>query len=542
MKFYFNITILLIIFQYKVQGQKLDFVIKPSKNYVGAFILHGEQIHYHSTSSNFYFHMDGSPLIKKFDRLSYEFGPSGNEVISVIINKKIGVYNLMGEQVLPPIYDDLYTFEGEAIAVMNDQKKLGIVDRSGEILVPFNFTQVKYLGKSKICYDFSNGLCIVNDQPGDSKRSIITDKSGKSLVTVDAKLRDYTKFDDFSIFEFEGGTAYQFNNTSRKFLPFQGYIQNFYSTNYHCLGDSCYIVGKDLTKINNYLVDSTKSRQFRKTSKGWLLYEDNGILISSKHYKMVSKLENNSNHLTVALNFSGTFDLVDSNGKILISECYIKPYDVEKKWLNGYFEFYLSDGTFGIANANGIIINSPPSKKLRLVEIISDNRMLVVNADEPYKLGIYDFAWKPVVPIGKYNSAEHIGSGFVRVGTNDKFGLIDSNGNQIISNSYNGLAHSSGEVSKLGMLMRGLRNEMGGSPGKYIFNLGTEREIVNIVDDIVVVAKVVSEKSIMWSLINIKSGKEIFSLECNGIKYLGKGLAQVKFADNTGSGVIKVPL
>lgn len=77
-------------------------------------------------------------FMPKFD---YAYGFKGEELARVIINKKVGYINKDGELIVPPILDYAYVFrKGIAVAVLND--KIGYIKTDGDFLIYPKFDAV----------------------------------------------------------------------------------------------------------------------------------------------------------------------------------------------------------------------------------------------------------------------------------------------------------------------------------------------------------------------------------------------------------------
>ena len=62
------------------------------------------------------------------------------EFFDIVINKKHGLYSLKEKrEIISPLYDQPFMFEGE-FAIVQQNKKYGAIDKTGKVIVPFRFS------------------------------------------------------------------------------------------------------------------------------------------------------------------------------------------------------------------------------------------------------------------------------------------------------------------------------------------------------------------------------------------------------------------
>jgi hypothetical protein len=70
-----------------------------------------------------------------------------------------------GTVVIPAVYTHAFQFSEELAVVTNERNQIGIIDRKGKLIVPFNYTYIPYVADKLAdqVYCFSDGKCIITD-------------------------------------------------------------------------------------------------------------------------------------------------------------------------------------------------------------------------------------------------------------------------------------------------------------------------------------------------------------------------------------------
>ena len=103
-------------------------------------------------------------LSAKYDRISI---PESDDTLAIFFQNGLrGFISLRsGKVVIAAKFTHAYHFSENLAVVSNLENKLGVIDRKGEIKVPFKYSFIQHFtdyGDDPL-YSFSNGLCIITD-------------------------------------------------------------------------------------------------------------------------------------------------------------------------------------------------------------------------------------------------------------------------------------------------------------------------------------------------------------------------------------------
>ncbi len=95
-------------------------------------------------------HLDGSPWLALAD---YEFGNwlVAQQTIQIFQDQQLGLIDTQGQVIVPCVYDALEEIKGqhgEVLLVAEKKKKYGVLNSTGNILIPFEFSKIEALYES----------------------------------------------------------------------------------------------------------------------------------------------------------------------------------------------------------------------------------------------------------------------------------------------------------------------------------------------------------------------------------------------------------
>jgi hypothetical protein len=363
-----------------------------------------------------------------------------------------GFYDHAGEKISAPLFQN-YRIGTKGKIIVQKDGKWGVINEKGEVVLDFNYKGIQVIGEKN--YEAcrvtkwtvrSNKnetlLSLENDSlryagEGLYKISMIgvqslIDSKGKVIVTG---------YDEINVFQFGLSKAkidnYGVINASGKIvIPF---------------------IYDDVIIDDSYIRVKLVDRKGVSFKEKWGLYDHKGNLLIRPKY---SKMNESHNGLIAAMREDGTWGYVSATGSTEIIFRYEYAEDFKDGLARVRVPYWLSKkDLYAIIDKSGEYVISPADYNMYesgLIRIDKFNKpSLLVSKD-------------------KYSSFDKVGSKFVRVFQNGKYGMINAEGREIISPVYDYVSAPSSDgiiiVEKDG------KSGIVDSRGVFTFNLSNRFE------------------------------------------------------------------
>ncbi|WP_270090696.1 WG repeat-containing protein [Sphingobacterium sp. SYP-B4668] len=394
-----------------------------------------------------------SPLVKvKKDSKAFYYDLNGNHWIddvedhaaNLFVVVKDGHYGVLkdnGDLVVPFEYDEINLatkYEGQwhegkqydyIYIVLKKDGKAGVADQNGKIVVPIQFQDAQVVNKNIVGVAENNvwGWATVKDgkvlqQPmydyvtnflSDEFVEMRTpDKSG--LARIDGKMIIPVEYDDYLRYVIGGKQTYiEGSKGKQRFLmDTTGKVLLSGHADYKAIVDSeCLIFKQDerYGVINPITQKVMVANEF-EALPSWI----RGLGIAKK---------------------AGKYGVIDMHGKILLG---LDHEEVRFLTASGQPKY---DGIPVIALTppdQGRAVPEEVKKRMAYEAQIEQSPYLIEVVKNGQK-GIYSWTGKTIVPMGKYNNVQlhyYNGKTFFLVESNQKMGIVDQNGSEILSPQY----------------------------------------------------------------------------------------------------------
>ncbi|OJJ18652.1 hypothetical protein BKI52_23885 [marine bacterium AO1-C] len=323
---------------------------------------------------------------------------------SIIINSKMGIINRKGAFVVPPKYDLIGQFDEKGLAGIYHKGKIGFVDTTGKLVIPFRYEWYFSFGVVPRYPFFWNGLVAVvkKDSLGEPKIGFM---NRKGRLVIPAK---YDK--TFMMPLFIDGKATVFENKKAILIDTLGSeIFRTSSMPGYNFGFSFY---EGLSNIYG-------------TNDKYGLINEQGQIILKPTYSNIYPFKEG----LAAVTFRDTsnamvYSFINKNGK----RAFERTFTYAKYFSEGLVAVE-SDNKWGYVDkvGKGVI----PPKFERANDFYEGLAIVAVKQDNQIKYGFIDKQGRFVIP-AKYEEADRFGLGLAPVKLNGKFGYINRQGKMII--------------------------------------------------------------------------------------------------------------
>lgn len=338
-------------------------------------------------------------------------------VLKVEQNGKYGLINLDGNEIIAPIYEQIYTLKGVKNSFIIKQDGVyGLVNSTGRIVVPTKYKEITSVDDE----DYTKGYITIDEN---DKYGLISSSGETVLESKYEKIHNIVS-DDYFVID-EDGKQYVINKSGEK-LPLDGYDQITQITT------SGIIFVKD-NKYGEFAFDGTTKikpiyeslKEINKDVFKAQLNDKFGLIDLEENiklpYEYIDIYYNKDANIYIAENSDFTSSIVNSNYEIkvvgIISELnkenkYMKiKLDNEYKYYNFKFE---EKQAKDILTSNTLYV----SKKNDKYGFVNEKNEVVVDY-------IYD------------DATEQNSYGYAAIKKDGLWGAIDSKGNIVIEPKYN---------------------------------------------------------------------------------------------------------
>lgn len=324
-----------------------------------------------------------------------------------------GYVDTIGRVVVEPQYSHAEDFASE-VGIVALQNKWGLINKTGQALIPCEFDGVGYLEKTE-----NQIIRVHNNKP----RYGLIDTLGQLTVKL-----DYDKLGEFQ----EGRIAVQRNNR-------WGFVNK----------EGREIVPCQFRKVKDF----NEGLAAVKTTRKWGFIDQNGDTAIEFKFR---RLGNFKNGLAWAYTYKG-YGYIDKSGEFSIPPNFNKAYDFE-----GGIARVMVKGKYGLINENGDYILKPRYSKIG--EFNEDGIAIVRYGRDKIRYGIINRSGK-LLTNQNFRSIAEFKEGRAAVKYKDGYGFIDSSGKLVVKNEYsrvsdfsNGLAAvqkdgACGYIDKQGVLI-----------------------------------------------------------------------------------------
>lgn len=386
------------------------------------------------------------PVNFKYDRA----GDFKEGMAQVFIGNQFGFIDMTGKEIIPPIYDDNYPhYEFKnGIIVLKKNKLLGIVDKLGKIVAPFEFNHIEA---------FSNGLAEASKSLGYIG---FIDNQGKTVIPFQYKIMTLyggVKYIDGMIPVTRGNKFKGYiDKTGKQIVPFNyetvhnfsdglGLVKRIFNGKVSYVNNKGEIVIPE--KYNNGMdfmdgfaavnIGARQNNLYELTGGKWGVIDKIGKEVIPLIYDGISEIKNG-----FAIVYMGKWPnqkegLIRTDGKIILP---VNFYNIKilKNRIVANKEF---TGPFALFDLSG---NQIGDFKWHLFDIFPDFYEGLLRVQELKnnvlgKVGAIDENGNIKIPYS-YNVMGPFKEGLAYVALNNKYGAIDKNGKVIIPLIYDGLS------------------------------------------------------------------------------------------------------
>lgn len=395
-----------------------------------------------------------------------------------------GFVNTKGKIVIPHYYDTVFYNHKYGLAAVGKNSQAGVIDKKGKIIIPFEYREIGEVAKTFVPVKNQKGLWGFYDHDGEkisvplfqnyrigTKGKIIVQKDGKwgiinekgevvldfnykGIQAVGDKNYDAWRVTKWTVRNNKNEILLSLENDSLRYvgeglyktsmIGVQSLIDlkgKIIATGYDEIG--VFQSGLSKAKIDKYGVINTNGkivipfmyddliiddsyirvklveRQFGSHKEKWGLYDHKGNLLIRPKY---AEMNESHNGLIAAMREDGTWGYISATGSTEIIFRYVYAEDFKNGLARVKVPYWLSKkDLYAIIDKSGEYVISPAdynSYEYGLIRIDKSNRATTI------------------VPKDKYSSYEKVGSKFVRVVHNGKYGMINAEGREIISPVY----------------------------------------------------------------------------------------------------------
>ena len=434
--------------------------------------------------------VNGRGKVKISAQFDTVYAPFKNGMAAVGLNGKAGVINKKGKVILPFEFKEIGEVSRFSIAVKNEKGLWGFYNHKGEKNQEPLFQNFRYAGKNKIIVQQNGKWGLINDK-------------GNILIEFKYKWVDHVSDRHFRTWNMPVWSVISKDNK----VLFAGAYDNLkYS------GDGLYVysvigkkglLSKDGSLISNAVYEEIGNFKHglvkaKKEKYGVLdvtnkfiipfLYDD--LIIDSLYIRVMKKIRGDDGEVTEK------WGLFDHRGNELIKPkyAYLNEYSEgliaakreEKTW--GYIDplgntmilfRYSLAGDFKSGTADVLIPYSSIQKDLpAVIDKKGEYVVTPVNYDF-YKLGLIDIRFDKAsfnIAKDKYQHYERIDENYIRVGKDGLWGMILSNGKEIIPPVYEKVSDPSEQG--LIVVIKDGKSGVVDSKGNFTFKLSSRFEYI----------------------------------------------------------------
>ena len=345
----------------------------------------------------------------------YQVTDFSEDLAGACINGKCGFIDKHGKFVISPAYSDVRNFSDGLAAVSKGYNNWGYINRQGKVVIPFKFESV---------LDFKNGFAVFHKN---FKKGVI-DKSGKEIILP--KYDNIEKlWNNVALINYRGKQVL-INKSGKIILEKENNVHiadiknNIavitYSDNYK---DKYGLINKHgkfiFDPIYNFIrLDDFKNGLYKVTVDDNCWITDNqGKIILGPEYNIFEFKEGRAQ-----IKLNDKYGLIDEHGQIILEPIY--------DFITGSNSIFILNNKYGLRN-NKI---KTPLKYERLEES-GDSTYLFIYED---KYGLIDKNGKEIILAKKYDSLFHFRDGRAKICIKGKYGYIDLQGREIIHPEYTG--------------------------------------------------------------------------------------------------------
>ena len=371
-----------------------------------------------------YINYDGKMLLEpEYNELLRVIGITDNEN-SYILCAKNGQYGIMKneEQLIPNEYQSIEYDEGNKLFTIEKSKKFGIANLEGNIIVPTEYSQIDITGIYLYAKN-EQGVTVYNSDGTqaniDTNVAILNTSNEKYKIRIDNT----------------SGTKYGVINEDGEQVIEEKYNYIEY------LFDNFFIVSNEQAKLG--VIDDDDNIKIEINNDSLQKIEGTNIIQASIKQEEITKLY--SKDMTEICNLK--------NAKVVVNDNYIKISNDEE---TRYFD--------------------KEGKELKNTEVYPNNNLFAKKENE--KWGFSDKSGNTVVE-AKYDKVTEFNEyGFAGVKLGDKWGVVNSKGEEILAPTYN--INEEIEPYFIGTYYR-----VQYGFGEYYYTDLNDEETVNTEDDII---------------------------------------------------------
>jgi hypothetical protein len=418
------------------------------------------------------------------------YAPFKNGLAVVGLNGRAGVINKKGNVILPFEYIQIGEISKFAIAVKSDRGNWGFFNHKGEKIYDFVFQNFRYSGRNKIIVQQNGKWGVIND-----RGNILIDFNFKWVQQVSEKYYRVWSIPVWTVRTADNQILFSSSWDSLKYLEAGRYA-------YSIIGKKGLLdeQGKVISDAVYYEIDDfrwglSKAKKEKYgvidvNNKPVLHFFFDEVIIDSLYIRVMMKVKENGKEVE-------RWGLYDHKGKELIKPKYA--------WLSQYSDGLISakkdDNSWGYIDPSGNTIilfrysQAGDFQKGRAEVVVSyfsiqkelpaiiDNKgeFIISPADyEFYKLGLITISSDNKIfyhiPRDKYFHYERIDKNYIRVGKNGYWGMILTDGKEIIPPIYEKVS----DPSDTGLIIVEKGGKRGVIDSKGVFTMKMNARFENI--------------------------------------------------------------
>jgi len=355
---------------------------------------------------------DGREIIPpKFDWI----GIFKDGAAAMRLNHKTGLIDTLGNELIPPVYDNLMLI-GDGLVVAIKDGRYGLLTRKNKVIIPFLYNYFYPAGNEA----FRVGI----GEPGETYKEGIISINGKIIIAVD----------NYQVIKFGSGYLVARNrNESMAVFNEKGVQKTAYTASYTTgsmvlesgINDGYIVYNQRKDKFLQYA--EIKEMMFRKNGK-WGLLDSAGEEVIKPRFDEFWYVWGGN---LIAVKENGKWGFVSINGETMLPFA----YDQIQEQTGRYFFTLVRNNKYGIANLDGKMVLPAVYDEIQ----VTSRGYPGILARIKDEWGLFDEWGKPQTSV-KYKSIKQLYNSCFLVSQDNKFGLLNARGKEVVPCVYDNLA------------------------------------------------------------------------------------------------------
>ncbi len=339
------------------------------------------------------------------------------------MDKKCGITDTAGREVIPPEYDNI-ELSGNYFVIAIKNQKSGALTPGGKVLAPFVYRRITRIGQDRLLVDSANGTY--------SGKSGVIGKNGAFIIPVA----------NHEIQPFGNGYLIGKNNDSTAVFDSTGIRKSDYAR-------GSYITRQvwEMGDEKGYIIYNKKKRDFihydyihdfiYQQDEKFGLLDSAGDEVTKAVYDEMRYLWYNK---VIEARQGKSWHIIDNEGKEIASG----PYD-EVDRDDGSFYKVKKNGKYGLISERAKLVVPALYDELTLDQINGYASWESIRVRRDGKWGYYDASGRQLTPV-KYGVAGPMSQGYAVITINNKQGLINNKGIEVILCRYDKVTYGYGAL------------------------------------------------------------------------------------------------